>query len=50
VTLVCDLQTFVGVEPHPVIKPEGLVFHPNVNEVKKVLCGAKKLHRKETRL
>jgi hypothetical protein len=31
-TIVCDLQTFVGVELRPVIRPDGLVPHRNVNE------------------
>jgi hypothetical protein len=43
VTHVCNLQTIVGVELRPVIRPDGLVFHRNVNEVKKVLCDAIKI-------
>jgi hypothetical protein len=50
VTLVCDLQTLISVEVHPVIRPEGLVFHCNVSAVKKVSALQKKLHPKKTRL
>ena len=49
VTLVCDLQTPVGVELNPVIRPDGLIFHRNVNEVKKFLrCKKIAFQRDET--